>query len=60
VVEEIITYVEMTAPDELRAARPVPAVALERIDRTSPLIRQTQIAIGTPHGWRSASRSDEE
>ncbi|KWW99772.1 hypothetical protein [Carbonactinospora thermoautotrophica] len=40
-MEEIITYLEMTGPDQLRPARPVPAVVLEVLERGSPLIRPT-------------------
>jgi GNAT superfamily N-acetyltransferase len=50
----------MTAPDELRPAQPVPEVTLERTDRESSLIPLIQARIGAPHGWRSASRSEEE
>jgi ribosomal protein S18 acetylase RimI-like enzyme len=59
-VEEIITYLEMTALDELRPGRPAPGVTLERIDRTSPLIQAITARVGTPHGWQSASWPDAE
>jgi GNAT superfamily N-acetyltransferase len=59
-VEEIITYLEMTDPDQLSPAKPTGGVVLEQVDRTSPLIVPTQARIGAPHGWRSSTRSDEE
>jgi GNAT superfamily N-acetyltransferase len=59
-VEEIITYLEMTGPDQLNPARPAAGVVLEQVDRTSPLIVPTQARVGAPHGWRSSTRSDEE
>jgi RimJ/RimL family protein N-acetyltransferase len=52
-VEETITYLEMTAPDQLVAGRRSPApIELERHDRASlALLRATYARIGAPHGW---------
>jgi RimJ/RimL family protein N-acetyltransferase len=52
-VEETITYLEMTAPDQLVAGRRPPApIELERHDRASlALLRATYARIGAPHGW---------
>ncbi|WP_331766693.1 GNAT family N-acetyltransferase [Embleya sp. NBC_00896] len=55
-----ITYLEMTSPDQLRPARPVPALGLRRIDADSPLVRSTPKRIGNAYGWRSSTRSDQE
>jgi GNAT superfamily N-acetyltransferase len=59
-VEEIVTYLEMTALSELRPSRPAAGVALEHVDGTSPLIQPVQVRIGASYAWRSASRSDGE
>lgn len=59
-VREVVTYVEMTAPEQLRLARPARGVTLERVDRTSPLIRSTQDRVAAPHHWQSQSWSDEQ
>jgi GNAT superfamily N-acetyltransferase len=52
-VEETITYLEMTAPDQLVPGRPPPTpLAVERLDPASlPLLRSTYARIGAPHGW---------
>ena len=52
-VEETITYLEMTAPDQLVAGRRPPApVDLERHDHASlALLRTTYARIGAPHDW---------
>ncbi|HTU74533.1 MAG TPA: GNAT family N-acetyltransferase [Trebonia sp.] len=52
---EIVTYVEMTAPDQLNPAASVPGLALEQIDRASPLIADIIARIGAPYGWKRAS-----
>lgn len=56
-MEEIVTYLEMTSPGQLRPGTPVPGIALEQVGRESPLIPSTQARVGAAHGWRSASRS---
>jgi GNAT superfamily N-acetyltransferase len=52
-VEETVTYLEMTAPDQLVPGRPPPTpIDLERLDPTSlPLLRSTYARIGAPHAW---------
>jgi GNAT superfamily N-acetyltransferase len=52
---EIVTYVEMTAPDQLSPAAPVPGLTLEPIDRGSPLVPDSITRIGGPYGWKRAS-----
>ena len=51
-VEETITYLEMTTPDQLVPGRlPPTAIDMERHDRASlPLLRSTYARIGAPHG----------
>jgi GNAT superfamily N-acetyltransferase len=58
--EETLTYLEMTAPSQLIASRPVGEVTLEPLDGLSPLIRPVQVEIGRPYGWPSVSRSDHD
>lgn len=52
-VDETITYLEMTSPDQLVPGRPPPTpIDMERHDHTSlPLLRSTYTRIGAPHGW---------
>jgi GNAT superfamily N-acetyltransferase len=52
-IEETITSLEMTDPDQLVPARPPPApIRLERHGRGSlSLLRSTYARIGAPHGW---------
>ncbi|AUG80770.1 Acetyltransferase [Kitasatospora sp. MMS16-BH015] len=54
------TYLEMTAPSELRPAAVVPELGLRLLDRSSPLVRGTQAAVGADYGWRSATCTDEQ
>ncbi|GIF96480.1 N-acetyltransferase [Catellatospora citrea] len=59
-MEEIVTYVEMTARSQLSPAAPVPGLALDALDRSSPMIADLLARIGAPYGWRSASRTEQE
>lgn len=59
-VEEIITYLEMTAPGELIPALPVTGVRLTAVDATSSHLRRVHVEVGAPYGWRSSSRTDED
>lgn len=59
-VREIVTYLEMTSPDQLAPATPVADLKLEPLDRASPLVVELQVRIGAPHGWRCASRTGAE
>jgi ribosomal protein S18 acetylase RimI-like enzyme len=54
-VDEAVTYLEMTSPDELVPGSSPPAsVEMVRVDRTSvPLIRSTYARVGAPHDWIS-------
>ena len=57
IVEQTVTWLEMTSPDELRPGRLPPApVELERVDRSRvPLLRATNDRVGEPHGWTGRS-----
>ncbi|MEV0197873.1 GNAT family N-acetyltransferase [Nonomuraea sp. NPDC050691] len=59
-MKETLTYVEMTALDQLKPTAPVPGLVLEPLDRDSPLVVDIQARIGASYGWRSASRTEEE
>ncbi|MFN2495066.1 MAG: GNAT family N-acetyltransferase [Pseudonocardiaceae bacterium] len=52
-VEQTVTYLEMTSPDQLRPGRMPPAeITLDCAGETAlPLIRSTQNRIGAPHHW---------
>ncbi len=55
-----MTYLEMTARDQLVPAAQVPGLTLERLDRNSPLVVELQVRIGAPHGGKGADRTTEE
>jgi len=57
---EVLTYLEMTAPEELRPARPAPGVRLEPADAGDPAGRSTLERIGKPHRWPCLAWSDDE
>ncbi|WP_067832321.1 GNAT family N-acetyltransferase [Actinomadura kijaniata] len=59
-MSEIVTYVEMTARDQLDPAAPIPDLVLEPLERSSPLVVELQARIGAPYGWESASRTERE
>jgi hypothetical protein len=59
-VPKIVTYVEMTAPEQLVPAAVVPGLTLEPLDTGSPLVVEMQVKIGAPYGWKSASRTEQE
>jgi hypothetical protein len=59
-VKEIVTYLEMTDRGRLLPADPVPGLALEPLDRDSPLVVELQVRVGAPHGWKCATRTAEE
>jgi GNAT superfamily N-acetyltransferase len=50
---EVITFLEMTSPEQLHAGRPAPApLQLEEVDRSAaPALRETYVRIGAPLGW---------
>jgi hypothetical protein len=54
-VEETVTYLEMTSPDQLRPGRPAPApVAMAKLDRAAAsLLRRTYARIAAPLNWQS-------
>lgn len=51
---EIVTYIEMTAPDQFSPAAPVRGLTLERIDPRSSLVPDVITRIGAPYGWKRA------
>jgi GNAT superfamily N-acetyltransferase len=55
IVEETITSLEMTSPDQLRPGRRPPApLELEPGELSVlPLLRSTCVRVGEPHGWIS-------
>ena len=62
IVDQTITYLEMTSPDELVPGRPPPQpMELERIDAsTVKLFHSTVLRIGEPHNWTTPSRRSED
>ncbi|WP_240659658.1 GNAT family N-acetyltransferase [Streptomyces sp. WAC 01529] len=58
--QKIVTYLEMKDPGDLCPAPVVPGLGLRPLERDSPLVRSVQAQVGEPHGWRAASRTEEE
>ncbi|WP_329575579.1 GNAT family N-acetyltransferase [Kitasatospora sp. NBC_01250] len=59
-MEKTVTYLEMTAREELKPGRVVPALELRREEGLTALARSVQARVGAAHGWRSSTRSDQE
>ncbi|GAA2799476.1 GNAT family N-acetyltransferase [Kitasatospora paracochleata] len=55
-----VSYLEMTAPGELRPAEAVAGLGLARLDRSSPLVRTVQARVGADYGWDSATRTEDQ
>lgn len=55
-----VTYVQMTAPDQLEPAPQVPGLRLEALPPASPLIPELLARIGAAYGWKSSRRSAAE
>ncbi len=58
IVEYVRTYLEMTAPSDLRPPADVPAVRLEPVSNQAPLLRELVDRIGAPYHWRQASAEE--
>jgi GNAT superfamily N-acetyltransferase len=58
---EVLTYLQMISPDDLRPA-PKPPVVLEvqEVDGSSPLIRATTVGIGRARQWPSQGWDDQQ
>lgn len=59
-VQKLVTYLEMTAPDQLRPAAPAEGLEIARVTdpgRHAGRIRDLHDAIATPHHWSSLDRS---
>ncbi|WP_344671026.1 GNAT family N-acetyltransferase [Catenulispora yoronensis] len=57
------TYVEMTDRDQLVPAAPVPELTLDPVgdgQEAQDLVARTMVRVGTPHGWRSVTRTPQE
>jgi RimJ/RimL family protein N-acetyltransferase len=57
---KVVTYLEMNDAGDLRPGQVVPELLLRRVDGALPFVRTANAQVGAPHGWRSASRTDEE
>jgi GNAT superfamily N-acetyltransferase len=55
--QKTITSLEMTSPDQLVPGRPPPArLELQEVGlEAAPVLRETYVRIGTPHGWTGRS-----
>ena len=57
---EVITFLEMTSPDELRPGRIVPELVLvATTEADEPLARATIVRVGTPYRWPSVGWTDD-
>jgi RimJ/RimL family protein N-acetyltransferase len=61
-IDQTITYLEMTSPNQLLAGRAPPAeVTIDSVDATAlALIRSTHDRIATPHHWSSLDWSEQQ
>ncbi len=61
-VDQTITYLEMTSPDQLLDGRMPPVeVTIDSVDATAlVLIRSTHDRIATPHHWSSLGWSEQQ
>jgi len=55
-----VTFVEMTARDQLNPSPPVPGLRLEALAATSPLIPELLSRVGAAYDWNSGRRSAAE
>ena len=55
-----MTFVEMTARDQLNPSPPVPGLRLEALAATSPLIPELLSRVGADYDWNSGRRSAAE
>jgi GNAT superfamily N-acetyltransferase len=56
---EVITFLEMTSPAQLRPGRVVPGLVLvPTAPGEEPLVRQTIVRVGAPYRWPSAGWAD--
>jgi RimJ/RimL family protein N-acetyltransferase len=59
-VTTIVTYVEMTDPEQLNPSDAVAGLALVNADDRLPLVSEIMARIGAPYRWRSASRTAQD
>ncbi|MCX5116866.1 GNAT family N-acetyltransferase [Micromonospora sp. NBC_00362] len=57
---KVVTYLEMNNATDLRPGKVVPELSLRRVDVGLPLVHAINGQVGAPHGWRCASRTNEE
>jgi GNAT superfamily N-acetyltransferase len=55
-----VTYLQMTAREQLNPSSPVPGLRLEALAATSPLVPELLGRVGADYGWKSARRSPSE
>lgn len=61
IVDRIISYLEMTSPDQLVPGREPPTpLAFEPADSSAPLVRETHVRVGRPHHWSTVLWTDEQ
>jgi ribosomal protein S18 acetylase RimI-like enzyme len=63
IVDQTVTYLEMTSPDDLVPGRPPPQpMELESVDdATAELFHSTVLRVGEPHSWTTpTARSSEQ
>jgi RimJ/RimL family protein N-acetyltransferase len=59
-VDEVVTYLEMTAPEQLRPASGPTSVELRPEPADSPLLHGTYVRVATPHHWGHLAWSERE
>jgi len=58
---EVLTYLQMLSPDDLRPAlKPSAVLEVQELDQRSPLIRGATLSVGRPHQWPSQWWDDQQ
>jgi GNAT superfamily N-acetyltransferase len=59
-VDEVVTYLEMTAPEQLRPAERPTTLVMRPVPADSALLRATYTRVATPYHWGQLAWSDDE
>lgn len=61
IVDRIVSYLEMTSPDQLVPGREPPTpLEFESADPSATVVRATHVRVGRPHHWSTVRWTDEQ